>query len=541
MPPLRVRSREGRGGDNVRDMGEVSDAGDGTADDRYRRLIEQSGVGLFQTRVDGGIGWLNHAAARLFGFDTPEEFMNEVPDIRDVYVDPSRRDALVQILRRERAVNGFEYEMRRKDGARRWLSITARAMFDGNNELQGFEGTFLDVTERKLLEAAAQAMSSDLEPSEAVARFARVLGRAVPFRQLSLVAIQGDRYQRLVSVSGDPAHESLPAGEWVDLAANPVGECVRTGRPVVVSDTNDEAWALDRVLRDLGVGSYIVLPLSDGSRVTATFNVGFAAPGQIEDDVQDLLQGHTAAVTQAVQNILLFEGQREVVARLEEVARLKNEFLATVSHDLKNPMSVLSGVAEVLQGSWDAIEPERREQMLETLVRSSRTMKDMLQRDLDLALIESGELSYENAAFDLFETVRDVVAGFQDSEPGRAFTLEADPGLPPAMGDRRRQAQILYNLLSNAVKFSPPGAPVTIEVRRSDGMLSVAIVDRGPGIDASDRARLFDRLSRLDTAKPGSGLGLYIARSMVESQGGTIAVVSDPGSGSRFTYTIPAA
>src|SRR5687768_7492231 len=125
-----------------------------SADERYQRLIEQSGVGLFQTRVDGGIGWLNHAAARLFGYDSPEDFMTSVPDIRDVYVDASRRDALLQLLEREGRVDGFEYEMVRKDGARRWLSITARAMKDAGGDLEGFEGTFQDVTERKLLEAA---------------------------------------------------------------------------------------------------------------------------------------------------------------------------------------------------------------------------------------------------------------------------------------------------------------------------------------------------------------------------------------------------
>ena len=512
-----------------------------SAEERYRRLIEQSGVGLFQTRVDGGIGWLNQAAARLFGFDTPEEFMDSVPDIRDLYIDPSRRDALLQVLDREGSVDGFEYEMRRKDGSRRWLSITARAMYSADGDLEGFEGTFLDVTQRKLLEAAAQAMSSNLEPVQAVTRFAKVLGRAVPFSQVSLVTVEGDSYRRLVSISGNLSNDPLPAGEWVLLANNPIGEAIRTGRPVVVGDTRDETWPLNKVLRDAGVGSYVVLPLSDGSRVIATFNVGFAEGGPVDGEVLDLLLAHTAAVTQAVQNILLFERQRDVVARLEELARLKNEFLANVSHDLKNPMSVVSGVAEVLQSSWDAIEPERRSQMLGTLVRNARTMRDMLQRDLDAALVSSGELVYEIEPFDLVEIVRGVVSGFQDAEPDRPFTLDTGPDIPPALGDAQRQTQILFNLLSNAVKFSGSGSPVAIEVKRVGDLLHVSVADRGPGIDAAGREVLFERLSRLDTVKPGTGLGLYIARGMVESQGGTIEVESEPGQGTRFTYTVPIA
>lgn len=514
---------------------------DENPDERYRRLIEQSGVGLFQTRVDGRIDWLNSAAARLFGYDDPAEFMAAVSDVRDVYVDPSRRDTLLRLLERDGQVTGFEYEMRRKDGSRRWLSITARAMKSADGELEGFEGTFLDVTERKLLEAAAEAISSDLDPREAVAAFARVLRHAVPFQQLSLVSIQGDSYVRLVSLSGTDAHSALPAGESIPLADNPVGEAVRTERPVIVPTTGDDAWPLNAVLRKAGVDSYIVLPLSDGARVVATFNVGFSEDAPIDQDKIDLLIAHTAAVSHAVQNILLFEAQRDVVLRLEEVGRLKNEFLAAVSHDLKNPMSVVAGIAEVLKGSWDSVAPEKREQMLGTMLANARAMADMLQRDLDVALIGSGELTYEIEPFDLVEGVTFVVTGFRDAEPGRDFVLDAEAGLPAAMGDRRRHAQVLYNLLSNAVKFSAPGQPITVDVRRTGTMIVVSVSDRGPGIETGDRELLFQRLARLDAAKPGTGLGLYLAKAMIESQGGTIHVESEPGVGSRFSYTLPAA
>jgi signal transduction histidine kinase len=212
-----------------------------------------------------------------------------------------------------------------------------------------------------------------------------------------------------------------------------------------------------------------------------------------------------------------------------------------VSHDLKNPVSVISGVSEVLRASWDSIAPERRDQMIDSLVRSSRAMRDMLQRDLDAALIESGELSYDIAPLDLADTARGVVDSFRDSEPGREFVLNVDKDLPLALGDPRRHSQILYNLLSNALKFSEPDTSVTIDLRRSDGMLEVSVTDQGRGIAEADRAVLFERLARLHPGTAGSGLGLYIARSMVESQGGTMWVDSEPGKGSRFTYTAPVA
>ncbi|HJR45052.1 MAG TPA: PAS domain-containing sensor histidine kinase [Actinomycetota bacterium] len=510
------------------------------ADARYRRLIEQSGVGLFQTRTDGSIEWMNSAAAQLFGYESAEEFIASTDDIRDVYVDPTRRDDLLRALEKEGGVTGFEYEMRRRDGAHRWLSITARASRSENGSLEGFEGTFVDVTERRMLEAATRAMSSDLEPTEAVSRFAEVLRRTVPFRQLSLIQVRGDSYRRIVSI-GDRDYRPLPLDQWLPIEGHPLEAVVRTQGPLVVQDTMAGEWPFDATLKDRGVGSYAIIPLPTDPDSLTTFNVGMSDPGAFNSEVMSLLSAHTAAVTNAVRNILLFENQRELVRQLEEVARLRNEFLASASHDLRNPVSVMCGVAEVLEARWDEIDEDRKVKMLGSLARSARIVQQLLQRDLDVALIETGELHYEIEPFDLDRLVRDVLDGFEQSGAGRGFAFRSDGGLPSALGDERRQTQILHNLVSNAVKFSPEGSTVTVEVEREGGELRVTVSDEGPGIAEADLALLFKRLSRLESSEPGTGLGLYMAKSMVEAQGGRIWAESTPGRGARFTYTVPIA
>ncbi len=513
----------------------------GEADERYRRLIEQSGVGLFQTRADGKIEWVNSAAARVFGYETPEQFMRSVTDIRDVYVNPERRTELLQLLEHNDGVSGFEYEMRRPDGGRRWVSLTANAIRDLDGRLEGFEGTFVDVTERKALEAATGAMSSDLEPTEAVARFADVLARTLPFRQLSLAVIEGDRFRRVVSISGDDEHEPLPMAEWQPLAGHPLERVARDGNVLVVQDTAAGEWPFDEQLVTAEIGSYAIFPLIHEPDRIATFNLGMEARHAFTPEVLSLLAAHTAAVANAVRNIVLYENQRELVQRLEEVARLRNEFLASASHDLRNPVSVMCGVAEVLESQWDRIDDHKKRQMLGSLARSARTVHQLLQRDLDVSLIEQGELRYDIAPFDLRGLVCDIVDTFEQSGSDRVLTVEMPDPLPRALGDEKRQSQILHNLLSNAVKFSPRGSTIRVEVVRTQDHIRVSVADEGEGIDDKGKLKLFQRLSRLGSSAPGTGLGLYMAKAMVEAQGGEIWADSRPGTGSRFSYTVPLA
>jgi PAS domain S-box-containing protein len=513
-------------------------SGGDAATDRYRRLIEQSGIGLFQTNVDGSIDWLNAAAARALGYDSPQEFLQSIRDIHEIYVDPSRREDLLALLERDGAVTNFEYEAKRRDGGSRWISITARALHEGGR-LEGFEGTFLDVTDKKLLEAATRSISSDLEPAAAVAHFAEVLRRAVPFTQLSLVVIEGDRYRRVVSLSGHGDVEPLPAGEWVPLEGNSVELVVRSGAPAVVDDTAEARWPFDLVLHQAGVRSYAIFPLVDQDGVFATFNLGRAEKGGFDADVFSLVEILVSAATQAVKNILLFEQQREAVARLEELNRMKHEFLAGIAHDLRNPAAVIGGAVQLLESSWETMPDEKKREVLRTIRRSVSSLQTSLQRDLDLTLLEQGELGYDIRPFDLPAVLHEVVSSWSSSATSRSFDFRVTEGLPAALGDPHRQGQILHNLLSNAVKFSPTDSTITVEATATPSEIVVSVLNEG-AIDPGDHLRLFQRMSRLSSDKPGTGLGLYICRLMVEAQGGRIWF-DDGISGVRFSYTVPIA
>jgi PAS domain S-box-containing protein len=509
--------------------------------DRYRRLIEGSDVGLFQTTPVGEIRWVNRAAARIVGYESPEEFTAAVGDIRQIYVDPSRRDDFLREIAAHGEISGFEYEISRRDGAVRWIEVSARPVIAPDGSVELFEGTVTDVTNKRLLRAGLDAVSSQLEPREAVSRFADVLGRVVPFHQLTLSVIEGDHYRRMISVSAPDQPVWFPPGERVPLAENPMLQVVTTRSYLVVPDTAAGQWAFDAVLLSRGVGSYAVFPLVDESGVFATFNVGVAEPSSLSEDVVTLLESITSAVANAVKNILVFEREREARRQLAEAIRLKDEFLERASHDLRSPVTIIDGLAEILQVHWDAMDDDLRRQRLQVIQRQARRMKELVRRDMDVALIEAGDLVCQPRVFDLAAGVREAVQDVAVATPSHRFEVSTSPTLPMAYADDERTLQVLANLVTNAVKFSPRGTAIRVGVSQEGSTLRVDVQDEGPGIDPEHRDEIFEKMARLDPHAEGTGLGLYIARSLVELQGGRIWAASAPGAGARLSFTVPVA
>lgn len=233
---------------------------------------------------------------------------------------------------------------------------------------------------------------------------------------------------------------------------------------------------------------------------------------------------------------------RDVTERVE-LDRMKNDFVAMIAHDLRSPMSVLIGLSETLQTRWERLEDSQRAALLQAMGGAVSGLDRLVQDVLQVARLESGQFSYELKPFDLGSLVERTVREVQEAEDPGPVGLTLPKSLPPALGDERRNWQILTNLLSNARKFSPPGAGIHVEVARRGSMLQVSVRDEGIGIEEAHLSRLFSKFSRLtdrgEGPVGGTGLGLFICKSLVEAQGGEISVISSPGRGSTFTYTIP--
>ena len=235
---------------------------------------------------------------------------------------------------------------------------------------------------------------------------------------------------------------------------------------------------------------------------------------------------------------------KQAVRRLEEVNDLKNEFVGMVVHDMRTPLTIISGFAQTLRQNWDALDDEHKKELLQRIETKAAELARMVTDTLQVSTIESNSFSYNIEEFDLVALVNRTVDLIREATIADiGIQLAVDEPLPPAHADPERQGQILTNLISNAIKYSDGPARIRIALRRSGAYLEISVSDEGRGIAPREMGKLFKKFSRLrqNTNVQGSGLGLYICKRMVEDQGGRIWVDSEVGVGSTFHYTVPAA
>ncbi|TMC51130.1 MAG: PAS domain S-box protein [Chloroflexi bacterium] len=241
----------------------------------------------------------------------------------------------------------------------------------------------------------------------------------------------------------------------------------------------------------------------------------------------------------------VLERERETTEQLRELDRLKTDFVAIVAHDLRSPLSVIAGYADLLLGSADRLSEERKQECLERIFRGTLMLSALVDDVLEVARIESGRIDFNFAPVDVAALVTAAAGHLGNAVNSGRVDVDARPDVPLALADEQRLSQVLLNLLSNALKFSPDGSPVEVGIRRDGPDVRIQVQDHGPGIEPEDQPKLFQRFTRLRRATedgiPGTGLGLYISKSFVEAHHGRIWVESTPGLGATFIVTIPSA
>jgi signal transduction histidine kinase/sugar lactone lactonase YvrE len=234
---------------------------------------------------------------------------------------------------------------------------------------------------------------------------------------------------------------------------------------------------------------------------------------------------------------------------LKKVLERNHEFLGIAAHDLRNPLTSLIGFSELLLDSIDKMRPadfvEKGAEVLPIIHRAATTMQGVIQDLLDAQLVERADGNLRVEDIDFVQMTRSVVDMNAVASRRKGITLTFLPqGVYRAAADRRGMQRVLDNLISNAVKYSPGGSEVTIRLEHTGHSLRISVSDEGPGLTEEDKSKVFGKLQRLSARPTGgetsTGLGLYIASSVVEMHGGTIGVDSVPGQGAEFWLEIPA-
>jgi signal transduction histidine kinase len=228
--------------------------------------------------------------------------------------------------------------------------------------------------------------------------------------------------------------------------------------------------------------------------------------------------------------------------QLRESDRLKDEFVALISHDLRTPLTSIMGYLELTLADGDLTEDQRG--YLEIVDRNADRLLRLVNDLLFVARLEAGQLDLRPSELDLAAIVRQSVSEAEPRAAAKRIVLTcAAEDVPAVQADKGRMFQLLDNLVSNAIKFTPEGGDIEVSVGRVNGYVQLQVADTGIGIDADEQQQLFERFFRASTASqrqiPGTGLGLYIARAIVKAHGGSITVDSEPGRGTSFVVDLP--
>ncbi|HLJ75056.1 MAG TPA: ATP-binding protein, partial [Thermoanaerobaculia bacterium] len=445
------------------------------------------------------------------------------------------------------------------------ISVSATPLKE-DGKITGVIVTFRDITERQrfeeemelqaeraqILADAGAFFSSTIDPNwvnQAIAeRVAEVLG------DWAAVILKSDNGTDLRVASIYHRDMASLGLAWSYIYRQPlvvgdgiIGQVVSTGYPALMTNVGTSAARENTTsyhAPTMQLASLLILPLRTRREMLGAMVIAANDPDhRMTDDKLPLAEVLAERAALAIENAKLYTEQVEARRKVEDLSRLKDEFLSIASHELRTPVTSIKGYTQLAKTLIRERDLGTSEEYLDIALDQIDRMSRLILELLDVSRIETGRLEIRREAIDWTTFVRELVHRHHTAVTDRRFHVNIPDAHPTVTGDRDRLEQVIGNLLENAVKYSPDGSEINVDVHERDGQVITSVCDRGIGIPPDELSQVFERFHRgrqvSSTNYGGLGLGLYITRQIVERHGGTIWVESREGSGTTFSFSLP--
>lgn len=320
----------------------------------------------------------------------------------------------------------------------------------------------------------------------------------------------------------------------------------KTRKPFVTGDAQQDPGSIANYAKMWSIHSLMAVPLVVEEHVLGVMRVGSRRKDAFGDEALALVRAVAEEAAILVETAMLNRRLSETAEQLAALNRMKDEFVSTVSHEFKTPLTTITGFLSVMLDGETGPVTEQQVKFLQIAKSAAKRLAGLVSDLLDLSRLESG------ARMDLrpLSLVELLSLSVENHEPvaaegGKTIVWEPDPRLPRAVADERWLGLVVDNLISNALKFTRPGGRVVVETKDKGEFLMVSVCDDGIGVPPQDREKVFERFyraaNRSEVNAPGTGLGLAIAREVIAKHGGKIWLDSELGKGSTFHFVVPAA
>jgi PAS domain S-box-containing protein len=539
---------------------------------RTETMIGGMADGVMLVDQEGKTVFVNPAGQRLLGkseVGVPIFRQAEVYRLRDSHgrlLDPQELPA-AQALSTGRAVQDVTVIITR-DQDRVAVSMSATPLHE-DGRTSSVVVTFRDITERRALEEQMQLQAeraqiladagaffaSNIDPNwvtQAIAeRVAEVLGdwsavilRTHDTKDLNVASIYHRDMASLGLAWSYIYRQPLIVGEGL------IGQVVATGYPSLTTNVrgsfDDTNPGGTYHVSPAKLASLLILPLRTRREMIGALVIAANDPDRaMTDDKLPLAELLAERAALAIENAKLYTEQVEARRKVEDLSRLKDEFLSIASHELRTPVTSIKGYTQLAKMLIKEGDLNTSEEYLDIALDQIDRMSRLILELLDVSRIETGRLEIRREAIAWSHFVRDVVHRHHTAVSDRRFHVSVPDDGRIVSGDRDRLEQVLGNLLENAVKYSPDGSDITVTVDNRGDSFVTAVCDRGIGIPADELGQVFERFHRgrqvSSTNYGGLGLGLYITKQIVERHGGSIWVESKEGQGTTFYFSLPVA